>query len=312
MNFTSDVKREIIANGIEKEGAKSALSALVRTSGNVGLRGGVPTFYFVSETENVAEFFMSAFEEKFAVAPFVSHASRDKMSGRAKLVIECPEGEAERVAKELGLAKRTGDLHESIPPRLISTQEGAIAYIQGAFLGGGSCTVPFESGKNGYHLEFVFQTKKIAQQFCRILEELELVGKLAARKESYVVYIKSKELISDFLSVIGAGNCLKKFSALVEKRDKANNDNRAFNCMVGNVGKTAEAAVHQTMAIQRLLSWSGFSALSEDLRKTALARMENPTLSLQELANTLCVSKSCLNHRMRKLLRIESEIKTKE
>ncbi len=44
MNFTSDVKREIIANGIEKEGAKSALSALVRTSGNVGLRGGVPTF----------------------------------------------------------------------------------------------------------------------------------------------------------------------------------------------------------------------------------------------------------------------------
>ncbi len=312
MNFTSDIKKEIITKGVKKEGIKSALSALVRTSGDVGLSDGVPAFYFVSETENVAEFFMTAFEEKFSVPLFVSHATRDKMSGRDKLVIECPEGSAKIAATDLGLIKRTGELHEGIPPRLIATQEGAIGYVQGAFLGGGSCTVPSEGGKSGYHLEFVFSTKKIAHHFCRILEELELVGKLASRKESYVVYIKSKELISDFLSVIGTENCLKKFSALVEKRDRANNDNRALNCIAGNADKTAQAAVKQIVAIEKLRVWSGFSDLLEDLQKTAQARIENPTLSLQELAEKLRVSKSCLNHRMRKLLQIANTLNTKE
>ena len=86
MNFTSDVKKEIIARGSvpgrrgESE-RKAAISAFLRTSGDVGLRDGAPVFYFVSETENVAEFFMSLFVETFGVELYISHATMDKMSG---------------------------------------------------------------------------------------------------------------------------------------------------------------------------------------------------------------------------------------
>ena len=313
MNFTSDIKKEIISRGKvpgrRGEGErKAAISAFLRTSGDVGITNGFPAFYFVSETENVAEFFMALFFDTFGVNLYISHATMDKMSKRDKLVLQCPEEYSAEIAKALGLVKKTGDIRDGISASLISTDERKISYIRGAFLGGGSCTVPTENGKSGYHLEVVFQSKKIAREFCELLAEFELLAKLTERKESSVVYIKSKELISDFLSIIGAENCLRKFSLLVEKRDKANNDNRARNCIAGNADKAAIAAVKQVVAIEKLKNSAGFNELSSELKALAKARIENPSMSLQELADRLGVSKSCLNHRMRKLMELAEEL----
>ncbi len=307
MSFTSDIKKEIISQGIEEGCRAAAISAFLHTSGDVGFNDGAPAFYFVSETENVAEFFMSAFAEEFGVELFISHVTEDRMSRRAKLVMQCPMPHLPAVAKKLGIIKRTGTLREGIAPSLVASEEGKLAYIRGAFLGSGSCTVPAEGGTTGYHLEFIFSDKKIARDFCKLLSETVLVAKLVKRKESFVVYIKSKELISDFLSVIGVENSLKKFTALLEKRDKANNDNRAKNCIAGNADKAAIAAVKQVVALQAFQSRGGFALLSEELSALARARLRNPTMSLQELATLLGVSKSCLNHRMRKLMEIAKE-----
>ena len=77
MNFTSDVKREIISRGISGGAAKkAALSAFVRTSGVLGETGGRRTFYIVSETENVAEFFTSLFGDTFCLL-YTSPSPRD-------------------------------------------------------------------------------------------------------------------------------------------------------------------------------------------------------------------------------------------
>ncbi len=308
MNFTSDIKKEIIAKGIKKEVGTSAISAFLRTSGDVGLNAGIPVFYFVSETENVAEFFMAAFFERFGVELFVSHVSKDKMRGRHKLVIQCPEEHSQRVAKALAIVKKTGALQEGISSSLIRTDEEKIAYILGAFLGGGSCMLPSEGSKSSYHLEVVFSTKKLARDFCDLLADFEILAKLTERKEDFIVYIKSKELISDFLSIIGAENSLKKFSAFVEKRDKANNDNRARNCIAGNADKAAIAAVKQVVGIEKLQARGELGGLSNELRALAKARLAHSSMSLQELADYLGVSKSCLNHRMRKLMELVSEL----
>lgn len=316
MNFTSDIKKEIISRGIG-DGAdglaekKACVSAFIRTSGTVGVKDGAPTFFIVSETEPVAEFFTATFSETFATELFVTHAVMDRMSGRDKLVLQCPTQNARQILKELGLLKKTGELREGIASTLVSTEERRIAYIQGAFLGGGSCTIPAEGGKSGYHLEIVFSDRKTARNFCDLLAKFELIAKLTERKETQVVYIKSKEQISDFLSVIGTVGALKKFSALVEKRDEANRNNRAQNCMAGNADKTAIAAVKQVVAIRRLMDTGGMEGLSEDLKTLAKVRVEQPSKSLQELADMLKVSKSCLNHRMRKLME-EAEKKKEE
>ena len=87
----------------------------------------------------------------------------------------------------------------------------------------------------------------------------------------------------------------------MEQRDKANHDNRAQNCMAGNADKAAIASVKQVKAIKKLIEYGLLADQSEELQDLAKARVENPSKSLQELADALKISKSCLNHRMRRL-----------
>lgn len=302
MNFTLDVKKEIVNHGIADK--KAALSAFIRACATMGISNGNPTFFIVSETENVAEFFTSAFSELFGAELVITHAEQDRLSGRDKLVFVCPAGLSERVLKELHLLKKTGGIRESISQSLVRTEAKQIAYIQGAFLGGGSCILPSETGKSGYHLEIVFSERKTARDFCDLLAGFEIIARLTPRKESHVVYIKSKEQIADFLAVIGAKYSLKKLYAVIEKRDQANNYNRAQNCMAGNADKAVIAAVKQVVAIQKLMESGEFDELSPELKTLARVRLERPTDTLQELAKRLCTTKSCLNHRMRKLIEL--------
>jgi len=79
--------------------------------------------------------------------------------------------------------------------------------------------------------------------------------------------------------------------------------NRKVNCDTANVMKTVDAAAAQIEAIERLKATGEFEALSEKLKQTAQLRLDNPELSIMELADISIppVTKSCINHRLRKL-----------
>lgn len=311
MNFTADVKKELIAKlkatnkkaGVELRQSlkKASLAAFIKTSGELGFVDGKPTFFIVSETENVAEFFVGEFASTFGVELTVASATRDRKSGRDKLVLLCPLNESSRVIEELGLLTADGKDFLHAVPKAYQTEEETLAYIAGAFLGSGSCTLPSAQGKTGYHLEFVFDEKPFAQSFCRVLSDAYLLAKTVERKGKFVAYIKSKEAISDFLSVLGAEHCLNKLSAVAQKREEANNRNRSGNCAARNADKAAVASVKQIVAIEKVLSSPQADRLTDELRETAIARKEHPSLTLKELAERLKISKSCLNHRLRKL-----------
>jgi DNA-binding protein WhiA len=311
MNFTSDIKKEIIGKRFAFEGdeservaaKKAALAAFLRTSGMVGFTDGQPTFFIVSESEKISEFFASLFYELFGMELSVAHAAKDRLNGRDKLLLHCPISEGTKVLKELGVLRKKADGFKNwIEYSLVDSEQSRIAFIKGAFLGGGSCSIPREGGASGYHLEFVFSDKGIADDFCALLGDFELLAKTVERKESFVVYMKSKEAISDFLSVVSAENALKKFTAFLEKRDEANHNNRAANCYAGNTDKTMQAAVKQVLAIGALKESGLLEELSDELKTLALTRLQFSSMSLQELADYLKISKSCLNHRMRKLM----------
>ena len=307
MNFTADIKKEIISRGIGK-GAdglaekRAGFSAFVRTSGELLVVDGVPTFRLISERENVAEFFTAAFSEIFLAELSIINATLDRKSGRDKLILQCPLSVSIEALTGLALLRKNGEFRESVSATLTSTEKRKISYIRGAFLGSGSCTIPSETGKAGYHLEIIFPLRKTARDFCDLLCEFEIIAKMTKRKDTHVVYIKSKEQISDFLAVSGAKKALKRLSELVEQRDKSNHENRAQNCMAGNADKAAIAAVKQVKAIQKLIDRGVIANQNEELQTLAKMRVENPSKSLQELADMLKVSKSCLNHRMRRLM----------
>ena len=118
-----------------------------------------------------------------------------------------------------------------------------------------------------------------------------------------MLYFKKSEHIEDFLTAIGAPlAAMEVMNAKLEK-DLVGRVNRRVNCDAANVDKSVAAAQAQIRAIERLEQEGRLSALPDKLREAARLRVDNPELTLSQLA-ALCtppVTKSCFNHRLRKL-----------
>ncbi len=313
MNFTSDVKKELMKLPCGKEESRAALSAYFSACGVFAESGtGEPEFFLVSETERVAEFFTGLFYNLFGERLIVSRAVKDRLSGRSRLILECPRG-AKNALESLELYKPGAGFTVGVPQVFKENDAARRAYICGAFLGGGSITLPADGKKTGYHLEIAFPAEEdgestVAEEFAALAEADDLLLKCVKRGGETVAYMKSKEAISDFLSVLGAENALKKFGAFCEEREKNNNLNRAANCSSFNADKTATAAVKQVLAIEKIVAAGADTTLAAPLKELIALRLARPELSLQELADELGVSKSCLSHRMRKLTEIAANI----
>ena len=330
MNFTSDVKKELMKNPCDEAEAKAALSAYFsvcgvfaeETPGNASaarfsnteresvLPRRAPKFFLISETERVAEYFTEQFYNVFGERLSVSRAVKDRLRGRCRLILEYQKS-AVSVLETLGLYDEKTGFKTGVPKEFVKSEKLRRAYIVGAFLGGGSVTLPLGDTKTGYHLEFVFpgadgedKESKTTKEFCAMAEKSDLLFKCVQRGSETVAYMKSKEAISDFLSVTGAQNALKKFTSFCRQRELNNRLNRAANCSSFNADKTATAAVKQVLAIEKIVAAGEDQQLSAELKATLHFRISHPQMSLKEMAEALNVSKSCLNHRIRKLLEL--------
>ncbi len=96
------------------------------------------------------------------------------------------------------------------------------------------------------------------------------------------------------------------------EREVRGSVNRRVNCDSANLDKTVEAARSQIGAIRRLEGQGRLAALPENLRQTARLRLQNPELTLSQLAEQFDppISKSALNHRLRKLAQLAGTLNT--
>ncbi len=174
------------------------------------------------------------------------------------------------------------------------------SFLRGVFLAGGSITDPSKS----YHLELVTDHYSVSRETFSILLELGFSPKDASRGGNYVIYFKQSEAIEDFFTLVGAPvSAMDIMSAKVEK-DMRNAVNRRVNCDSANADKIVLAAQDQLEAIRRIERTTGLDELPDKLRETALLRIANPEASLTDLAALAIppVSKSCISHRLRKLM----------
>ena len=176
------------------------------------------------------------------------------------------------------------------------------SFVRGAFLTGGAITNPEKS----YHLELVTDHFNVSRETYSLLLDMGFSPKETSRGGNYITYFKQSSAIEDFLTLIGSPlAAMELMSAKIEK-DMRNLVNRKVNCDTANVSKIVDAAAAQINAINKLIEYSAFENLSWKLKETAKLRLENPELSISELAeiSTPPVTKSCLNHRLRKLIEL--------
>ena len=313
-NFTEEIKNEILSLDVEKECCSIAfLSAFVRLAGSIITKDGVYGFEIVTENENTALYIKLLFFKVFKVELILNGVQYDSKSGKDKYKLEYVGDNALTILSKLGIVKYYGEelsLVLGIDSKLVKSDCCKLAYIKSAFLGCGSCTRPEEQtySRTGYHFEIVFSNRVAANDFCELLCEFEILAKCVSRKDSAVVYVNSKDVISDILNLIQAYKSLKRLNKIVEFKDQSNNANRVTNCSVSNIDKTVKASVAQIKAIEIIKQTMGLQSLGVNLFEVAEARLADPEASMQELADRLGISKSCLNHRIRKIMAIASQL----
>lgn len=195
-------------------------------------------------------------------------------------------------------------LHVNLP--VIEEECCKAAFLRGAFLAGGSVTDPVK----GYHMEITTTHKSVARETDALIREtLEFMPKTAQRNGGQVLYIKQSELISDFLTFLGAPlSAMGIMEARLEK-ELNNKVNRRCNCDDANTSKVVEAAQEQLAAIRILRDRGVVNTLPVKLQQAIAAREQNPEASLTELAAmmTPAITKPAMNHRLKKIVEIAKE-----
>ena len=261
----------------------------------------------ITESREFAQLLPALFKKAFNVA-FDAFPSLEA-PGKLMFQINDPEKIAQ-IMDCCGVdAADTVSLHVNLP--LVEDDCCKAAFLRGAFLSGGSVTDP---GK-GYHMEIATTHKSVALETWVLMRELGSQNmKSATRSGGTVLYLKQSDLISDFLTFLGAPVAGMGIITAKLEKELNNKVNRRCNCDDANASKVVEAAQEQLAAIRKLEELGVVDKLPVKLRQAAIARKNHPYSALSELAEMMDppITKPAMNHRLKRLVEYAREASQKE
>jgi len=222
------------------------------------------------------------------------------------------KADAHQVLTKLDILKEPMHFVRRISEKYLEKECCQKAYLRGAFLAGGSINNPETSS---YHLEIFNFYEDHNESLCDLLNIFDLHARKHERRNGYIVYIKEAEKITKFLNIIGAHNALFKFEDVRIVRDMRNSVNRLVNCETANLNKTIGAAFRQVENIRLIETTVGLEALPEKLQEVAILRKNHQEVSLKELGELVDsgkISKSGINHRLKKIDEFADKIRNGE
>ncbi|MGQ0418835.1 DNA-binding protein WhiA, partial [Bacillus sp. HC-Mk] len=148
-----------------------------------------------------------------------------------------------------------------------------------------------------------------------LMNGFDLNSKTLERRKGYITYLKEAEKITEFLNIIGAHNALLRFEDIRIVRDMRNSVNRLVNCETANLNKTIGAALRQIENIRYIDETVGLDILPDKLQEIAQLRRDYQDVTLKELGEMVSggkISKSGINHRLRKIDEIAEKLRAGE
>lgn len=307
MSFASETKKELTQLEVHLEHAKAELAALIRMNGTVSLFN--RQFILNVQTENaaIARRMYILLKRHYDVESELLVRKKMKLKKNNVYIVRLKYGTKE-ILEDLEIMN--GLLFSSHVSEVIMNNEQKMrSYLRGAFLAGGSVNNPETSR---YHLEIYSNYEEHNDDICQMMNAFQLNARKIERRNGYMTYLKEAEKIADFLALIGAANAMMKFEDVRIVRDMRNSVNRLVNCENANINKVVHAASKQLEEIQLIDEQLGLDKLPDKLQEIARSRLENPDISLKELGESLpsgSISKSGVNHRLRKLSQIAESLR---
>lgn len=310
MSFSVDTKNEMAHIQVKKKCCSFAeLTALIKMDGTIQISGEHRVSLQVT-TENaaVARRIFSFLKNLFNIHTEIMIQKKNRLKKNNIYLIRINDSSHVRfILSELGIMDQDNRFVEGIPSKIITKECCRRAYLRGVFLGGGSVNNP----EGTYHLEILTNNQRHSEDISDLMMQYNLSPRINPRKHWFVVYLKGSEEIIELLNIMGAHSALLNFENIRIYKDMRNQVNRLVNCETANLSKTVDAAMRQIENINLIASVIGMDNIPKTLRDVAEARLEYPDVSLKELGELMDpkVSKSGINHRMRKLERISEEIR---
>jgi len=309
MSFSSQVKNELAHVQPSKKCCRLAeLSAILRLDGTFHIQGeNIYAFHTKTENAAVARKTYKFLTTLFSVDAGILASKSDRLKKNNEYVIYLPAQPAlNQVLNETGILDDNMRLRYGTISRLVRKKCCALAYLRGAFLGGGALGDP----QKEYHFELVTDSEELAADLVGIMNRFDLGARMSKRRKNFAVYLKESDKIVGFLALVGAHNTLLKWEDIRIIKDVRNLVNRMVNCDTANLNKSVEAAQAQIEDIKVIDSLWGLSSLPEGLREIAEVRLQFPEANIRELGE-LCsplLSKSAVYHRLRRLSELASSL----
>ncbi|MFZ3579310.1 DNA-binding protein WhiA [Virgibacillus sp. DJP39] len=311
MSFASEIKKELTSIEINSCCTFSELSALIRMNGVISVSR--QEYVLDVQTENAAIarriYILIKSQYDFPVELLVRR--KMKLKKNNVYIVRMKE-DVKKLLLDLDILQEPYTFVRSISQNYIKKTCCKKAYLRGAFLAGGSINNPETSS---YHLEISNFHQEHNDALCELLNKFNLHARKLERKKGYITYIKEAEKMTEFLSIIGAHNALFKFEDVRIVRDMRNSVNRIVNCETANLNKTIGAAFRQIENIKLIDRTVGLEALPEKLKEIAKIRVEHEDITLKELGELVTsgkISKSGVNHRLKKIDEFADKIRNGE
>ncbi len=309
MSFSSEIKDEVAKIKVEDyKIILSELAGITPMCGILNFKNNKISMEYITENAPVARRIFTFLRRSFGFDVEVKNVRSTQLKKNVFIIYISQDESCRLLLDELKYIKGASVFMINYAPTdLIKTSNEKKAYIRGAFMGSGSITDP----KKGYHLEFVSENESNAYFLRDAINDFGLKSKVIMRKEKYIIYIKDSEQISDFLSLIGAYNSVLNYENVRVIKEMRNNVNRIVNCETANLNKTVKSSYDQVEDIKLIEREIGIENLDEDLKAIAKIRLENRSMSLNDIANSLepKLSKSTVNYRFKKLRRIANKLR---
>lgn len=299
MSFAAEVKKELTGLAVQKNLAQAELAALIRMNGSLSLNNHQLVLNVQTENAAIARRIFTLLKEHYGVRSELLVRRKMKLKKNNVYIVRLKQ-ETQKILLDLDIMD--GAMFQShISNEIKQSEKKTRAYLRGAFLASGSVNNPETSR---YHLEISSIYEEHNQDICDLLNQFDLNARTLERRNGYITYLKGAEKIADFLTLIGATNSMLKFEDVRIVRDMRNSVNRLVNCETANMNKTIDAASKQIENIHFIEATVGLQSLPEKLQEIAELRIQNPEISLKELGEMIpsgAISKSGINHRIRKI-----------
>lgn len=293
MSFSSDVKAELSKERPDKKCCAAAESYGILLFCNTFTSQEIR---IITASEDFAERVPRLFKKAFGISFDILPAEGG--NGKRSLIINNRE-KIKTIFETFG-AEIDGTLSHHVNYGMLEEECCRAAFIRGAFFAGGSVTDPEKS----YHLELATAHNSVCRETYSLLLEMGFTPRQTERKGNFLLYFKQADVIADLFTTISAPiTAMRVINAKVEK-EMRNTVTRQINCDSANADKTVAAAQEQMAAIRKIAKEYGLDVLPEPLKETALLRIANPEASLSDLAQLSYpqVTKSCLSHRLKKIV----------